>query len=95
VQAAAATGNFVPIGGTWVEMDCNLPSGESFCRQFLHGQRFFKVSNFVFLEAFVLFLRKNCRRSLAVIATSFGFPTRLDILLSSRRLFERLESDTF
>jgi alpha-mannosidase len=33
---------FVPTGGSWVEFDCNLPSGESFCRQFLYGQRFFK-----------------------------------------------------
>lgn len=23
---------FVPTGGTWVEMDCNIPSGESFIR---------------------------------------------------------------
>lgn len=27
---------------TQVEMDCNIPSGESFCRQFLLGQRFFQ-----------------------------------------------------
>lgn len=33
---------FIPIGCTWVEMDCNIPSGESFARQFLYGQRFFK-----------------------------------------------------
>jgi len=33
---------FVPTGGTWVEMDCNIPSGESFIRQFLYGQRFFE-----------------------------------------------------
>ncbi len=26
----------------WVEPDCNLPSGESFCRQLLTGQRFFQ-----------------------------------------------------
>ncbi len=26
----------------WVEPDCNLPSGESLVRQFLHGQRFFE-----------------------------------------------------
>ncbi|KAI9203288.1 galactose mutarotase-like domain-containing protein [Polychytrium aggregatum] len=25
---------------TWVEMDCNIPSGEAMCRQFLYGQRF-------------------------------------------------------
>ncbi|KAJ3193268.1 Alpha-mannosidase 2C1 [Irineochytrium annulatum] len=35
-------GQFIPIGGTWVEMDCNVPSGEGFCRQFLHGQRYFE-----------------------------------------------------
>ena len=23
-------------------MDCNMPSGESMCRQFLYGQRYFK-----------------------------------------------------
>jgi len=32
--------HFVPVGGTWVEMDCNLPSGESLVRQFLFGQKF-------------------------------------------------------
>ena len=32
----------MPVGGTWVEPDCNLPSGESLVRQFLHGQRFFE-----------------------------------------------------
>jgi len=31
-----------PIGAFWVEPDCNLISGESFVRQILHGQRFFK-----------------------------------------------------
>ncbi|KAI2648278.1 Alpha-mannosidase 2C1 [Labeo rohita] len=35
-------GQFIPVGGTWVEMDGNLPSGESMVRQFLHGQKFFK-----------------------------------------------------
>jgi len=29
-------------GGMWVEADCNLISGESLVRQFLHGKRFFK-----------------------------------------------------
>lgn len=36
------SGQFQPIGGTWVEMDTNLPSGESLCRQFLYGQRYFE-----------------------------------------------------
>uniref|UniRef100_A0A2R5LBB2 alpha-mannosidase n=1 Tax=Ornithodoros turicata TaxID=34597 RepID=A0A2R5LBB2_9ACAR len=35
-------GQFIPVGGTWVEMDGNLPSGESFVRQFLYGQMFFE-----------------------------------------------------
>jgi alpha-mannosidase len=43
------SGQLIPIGGTWVEMDGNLPSGESFVRQFLYGQRFFQ-SEFGFLS---------------------------------------------
>ena len=42
VQAKVRDGQFVPVGGSWVEPDCNLPSGESLVRQFLHGQRFFE-----------------------------------------------------
>ncbi|MEO1128176.1 MAG: glycoside hydrolase family 38 C-terminal domain-containing protein [Planctomycetota bacterium] len=38
----AARGGWAPVGGTWVEPDCNVPSGESLCRQFLYGQRFFE-----------------------------------------------------
>ena len=30
-----------PEGGMWVEADCNLTSGESLVRQFIHGKRFF------------------------------------------------------
>ncbi len=33
---------FIPAGGSWVEADCNIPSGESLVRQFLFGQRFFQ-----------------------------------------------------
>ncbi len=29
-------------GGMWVEADCNIPSGESFVRQFLYGMNFFE-----------------------------------------------------
>lgn len=32
---------FFPIGGSWVENDTNIPSGESLSRQFFFGQRFF------------------------------------------------------
>ena len=41
VRERVARGQWVPVGGTWVEPDCNLPAGESLARQFLHGQRFF------------------------------------------------------
>uniref|UniRef100_A0A4W6DI09 Alpha-mannosidase 2C1 n=1 Tax=Lates calcarifer TaxID=8187 RepID=A0A4W6DI09_LATCA len=41
IQHYVKKGQFIPVGGTWVEMDGNLPSGESMVRQFLEGQRFF------------------------------------------------------
>uniref|UniRef100_A0A7N8Y6H6 Alpha-mannosidase 2C1 n=1 Tax=Mastacembelus armatus TaxID=205130 RepID=A0A7N8Y6H6_9TELE len=41
IQKYVKKGQFIPVGGTWVEMDGNLPSGESMVRQFLEGQRFF------------------------------------------------------
>lgn len=39
----AHAGQFIPVGGTWVEPDCNIPAGESLVRQFLYGQRFFEA----------------------------------------------------
>jgi alpha-mannosidase len=42
IRAQVEAGRFVPVGGSWVEPDCNLPSGESLLRQFVHGQRFFE-----------------------------------------------------
>jgi len=42
VVGKVAAGQLVPVGGTWVEPDCNLPSGEALVRQFLYGQRFFE-----------------------------------------------------
>jgi alpha-mannosidase len=42
IRAKVDAGQFVPVGGSWVEPDCNLPSGESLVRQFLHGQRWFE-----------------------------------------------------
>ncbi|EQL02421.1 glycoside hydrolase family 38 protein [Ophiocordyceps sinensis CO18] len=37
-------GQFHPIGGSWVEHDTNMPSGESLVRQFFYGQRFFEAA---------------------------------------------------
>ena len=42
VAAAVSAGRFVILGGTWVEMDANVSSSESFSRQFLLGQRYFE-----------------------------------------------------
>jgi len=37
-----ADGRWEVVGGTWVEPDCNLISGESWVRQLLFGKRYFK-----------------------------------------------------
>jgi alpha-mannosidase len=36
-------GQWIPVGGMWVEADMNLPSGESLARQIVHGQRWFET----------------------------------------------------
>ncbi|WP_104178052.1 glycoside hydrolase family 38 C-terminal domain-containing protein [Cryobacterium sp. Y50] len=41
VRRAVATGNFVPVGGMWVESDTNMPGGEALARQFVAGKGFF------------------------------------------------------
>jgi alpha-mannosidase len=40
IRELVSAGRWVVTGGQWVEPDCNLPSGESVCRQLLYGQRF-------------------------------------------------------
>ncbi|MBQ7355241.1 MAG: alpha-mannosidase [Clostridia bacterium] len=42
VKKMVESGNWEIEGAMWVEPDCNLPSGESLCRQLLHGKRFMK-----------------------------------------------------
>ena len=42
IRTKAESGQWIPIGGSWVEPDCNLSSGESISRQFLYGQRYFE-----------------------------------------------------
>ncbi|TKA09770.1 alpha-mannosidase [Actinacidiphila oryziradicis] len=41
MQDAAKAGNWVPVGGMWVEADGNLPGGEAMARQLVTGKRFF------------------------------------------------------
>ena len=42
IKEKVKEGRWEPEGGMWLEADCNLTSGESLVRQFLHGKKFFK-----------------------------------------------------
>ncbi len=42
IKKRIAEGRWEPEGGMFVEADCNLSSGESLVRQFIHGKRFFR-----------------------------------------------------
>jgi alpha-mannosidase len=42
IRQRVAEGRWKLAGGWWVEPDCNIPAGESFVRQGLYGQRYFK-----------------------------------------------------
>ncbi|MFF7393491.1 alpha-mannosidase [Streptomyces scabiei] len=41
IKKAVDKGQWVPVGGMWVESDGNLPGGEAIARQLVHGKRFF------------------------------------------------------
>ena len=42
VKERVAEGRWEPVGGSWVEPDCQIPSGEAFARQLFYGQRYFQ-----------------------------------------------------
>ena len=42
IKQRVAEGRWEVEGGMWLEADCNLISGESMVRQFLHGKKFFR-----------------------------------------------------
>ncbi|QTA38957.1 alpha-mannosidase [Thermosipho ferrireducens] len=42
IKELVKEGRWEPVGGMWVEPDCNIPSGESLVRQFYYGQKFFE-----------------------------------------------------
>ena len=42
INDAVHDGRWCVVGGMWIEPDCNVPSGESICRQLLLGQRYFR-----------------------------------------------------
>ncbi|HLT60835.1 MAG TPA: alpha-mannosidase, partial [Microlunatus sp.] len=41
VKEKIEAGQFVPVGGMWVESDTNMPGSEAMARQFIHGKRYF------------------------------------------------------
>ncbi len=45
ISELVAAGQFLPVGGMWVESDTNMPGGEAMARQFVAGKRFF-LENF-------------------------------------------------
>lgn len=61
-------GKWVIVGGTWVECDLQLITGESIARQFLYGQRYF-------LEKF------GRQARIGWFPDSFGFPASLPQIL--------------
>lgn len=42
IQELVRLGKWHIIGGWYLQPDCNMPSGESFVRQILHGKKYFK-----------------------------------------------------
>ncbi len=47
IKQRVEEGRWAVVGGMWVQPDCNIPSGEAFCRHLLYSQKFFK-ENFGF-----------------------------------------------
>lgn len=43
IREKVKAGQFVPVGGMWVESDTNMPGGEAMARQFLEGKSFFQA----------------------------------------------------
>ncbi len=70
IKAYVNSGRWELTGGMWVEPDGNLPSGESWVRQLLVGQRFFES-------------RFGHRPRVAWLPDSFGFTGNLPQLLLS------------
>ncbi len=42
IKARVSEGRWEVVGGWWIQPDCNIPGGESFVRQGLYGQRYFR-----------------------------------------------------
>ncbi|WP_457948470.1 alpha-mannosidase [Pseudarthrobacter sp. alpha12b] len=70
IREKVRAGQFVPVGGMWVESDTNMPGGEAMARQFVEGKGFF-------LEEFGI----ECRE--AWLPDSFGYSAALPQIVKS------------
>lgn len=94
IKEKVKEGRFIPAGGSWVEPDCNIPSGEALVRQFLLGQRFFQrefgLTCTEFWEPDVF----GYSAALPQILRGVGMPHFLTIKLSWSQ-FNKIQSHTF
>lgn len=70
IREKVKAGQFVPVGGMWVESDTNMPGGEAMARQFVEGKSFF-------LNEFGI----ECRE--AWLPDSFGYSAALPQVVKS------------
>ncbi|MBE4717440.1 glycoside hydrolase family 38 C-terminal domain-containing protein [Pseudarthrobacter sp. AB1] len=70
IREKVQAGQFVPVGGMWVESDTNMPGGEAMARQFIEGKNFF-------LDEFGV----ECRE--AWLPDSFGYSAALPQIVKS------------
>jgi len=94
IKQKVKEGRFIPAGGSWVEPDCNIPSGEALVRQFMLGQRFFQqefgITCHEFWEPDVF----GYSAALPQILRGVGMPHFLTIKLSWSQ-FNKIQSHTF
>ncbi|USN98904.1 MAG: alpha-mannosidase [Phycisphaeraceae bacterium] len=73
VRNAVAAGRWEPMGGLWVEPDANVPSAESFVRQALHADRYWRRR----------FGEELGVQRILYLPDSFGFPASIpDLMLA-------------
>lgn len=70
IREKVQAGQFVPVGGMWVESDTNMPGGEAMARQFVEGKGFFLAEFGV-----------ECRE--AWLPDSFGYSAALPQIVKS------------
>ena len=70
IREKVRSGQFIPVGGMWVESDTNMPGGEAMARQFVEGKSFFMAEFGI-----------ECRE--AWLPDSFGYSAALPQIVKS------------